>query len=133
EAIAELTNRGWLIVVVSNQPGIALGKFDAAALAAVESRIQQLLAPYGASIDAFYYCPHAPDGPGPACGCRKPQPGMLHSAARDLGIDLERSWLVGDILDDVEAGNRAGCRTILFSNGNETEWRMGPRRRPACL
>ena len=64
------------------------------------------------------------------CLCRKPQPGLLWQAAHQLKIDLEQSWLIGDILDDVEAGNRATCRTVLVDNGNETEWRLGAQRRP---
>jgi histidinol phosphatase-like enzyme len=67
------------------------------------------------------------------CHCRKPMPGMLLQAARDHGIDLRSSWMVGDILHDVEAGNRAGCRTVLIDNGNETEWRLGPRRIPTRM
>jgi len=64
------------------------------------------------------------------CGCRKPMPGLLHAAAREHGIDLARSWLVGDILDDVEAGRRAGCRTVLLDVGSETEWRPSALRKP---
>jgi histidinol phosphatase-like enzyme len=92
------------------------------------------LAASGAAVDAFYYCPHLPQGPNVRyavrCLCRKPQPGLLRRAASDWQIDLERSWLVGDILDDVEAGHRAGCRSVLIVNGNETEWRFGPYREP---
>jgi histidinol phosphatase-like enzyme len=78
-------------------------------------------------LDGFYYCPHAPDA---GCDCRKPAPGMLERAAREHGVDLRASWMIGDILDDVEAGRRAGCRTILLDNGNETEWRDGEQRCP---
>ncbi len=65
-----------------------------------------------------------------ACDCRKPAPGLLLRAAEELGLELAASWLVGDILDDVEAGRRAGCRTVLIDNGNETEWRDGHHRMP---
>ena len=68
-----------------------------------------------------------------ACHCRKPLPGLLLKAALDYGIDLRASWMVGDILHDVEAGNRAGCRTLLIDNGTETEWRLGPRRVPTRI
>jgi histidinol phosphatase-like enzyme len=68
-----------------------------------------------------------------ACHCRKQHPGQQLKAALDYGIDLRASWMVGDILHDVEAGNRAGCRTILIDNGNETEWRLGPRRVPTRM
>jgi D-glycero-D-manno-heptose 1,7-bisphosphate phosphatase len=75
-------------------------------------------------MDAVYFCPHHPDGSiaelAVACDCRKPQPGMLLRASAERGIQLERSWFAGDILDDVEAGNRAGCRTILVDLGTES-------------
>jgi histidinol-phosphate phosphatase family protein len=132
-ALRGLRARGFRLVVVSNQAGVAMQKFGEHELAVVEQRIQQLLAPSGAAIDAFYYCPHLPNASDARyamrCLCRKPQPGLLRRAAGELGIDLAASWLVGDILDDVEAGNRAGCRSILICNGNETEWRDGPFRR----
>ena len=67
------------------------------------------------------------------CSCRKPQPGMLLRAAAEHGIELGGSWMVGDILHDVEAGSRAGCRTVLIDNGNETEWRLGQHRVPTRI
>ena len=86
------------------------------------------------SLDGFYYCPHHPDGIVPryavACDCRKPEPGLIHPAAREHDLALGESWFIGDILDDVEAGRRAGCRTVLIDNGNETEWKRSPLRRP---
>jgi D-glycero-D-manno-heptose 1,7-bisphosphate phosphatase len=134
-ALRDVKSLGFRLVVVSNQPGVALERFGEPDLAAVEQRIQELLAPSGVAIDAFYYCPHLPTASvaryAVRCLCRKPQPGLLRRAASELSLDLDSSWLVGDILDDVEAGNRAGCRSILVCNGNETEWREGPARRPA--
>jgi histidinol phosphatase-like enzyme len=65
-----------------------------------------------------------------ACECRKPEPGLILRAAREHAIEPARSWFVGDILDDVEAGRRAGCRTVLIENGNETIWKPGLMRRP---
>ena len=136
-ALRALKAHGFALVVVSNQPGIALGRFRLPALAAVEGRIQELLAPSSVAIDAFYYCPHLPQAANVRfavrCLCRKPQPGLLRQAARDWQIDLAQSWLVGDILDDVEAGNRASCRTVLVDTGNETEWRLGSHRQPQHL
>jgi D-glycero-D-manno-heptose 1,7-bisphosphate phosphatase len=83
-------------------------------------------------LDAIYHCPHHPDGAIPElavrCTCRKPQPGMVLRAAADLGLDARRSWLVGDILDDVEAGKRAGCRTILVDLGTEPPPERAARR-----
>jgi histidinol-phosphate phosphatase family protein len=108
--------------VVSNQPGVALGKYGAAALAPVAERLRELVPLHG-----FYYCPHAA---GSGCDCRKPAPGLLERAARDHELELDECWLIGDILDDIEAGRRAGCRTVLLDNGNETEWQLSPERVP---
>lgn len=137
DALRALKMHGFLLIVVSNQAGVAMGRFPLQALAGVERRIQELLAPSGVAVDAFYYCPHLPQAANVRyairCLCRKPQPGLLRRAARDWQIELKRSWLVGDILDDVEAGNRAGCRTVLVDSGNETEWCLAPYRHPHHL
>jgi histidinol-phosphate phosphatase family protein len=118
------------LIVVTNQPGVALNRFKPSALEAVEQRLAELFADCGASLSGFYYCPHHPCGLIPElsfdCLCRKPLPGMLQRAAHEHGIDLSQSWMVGDILDDVEAGRRAGCRTIMVDCGNETEWATAP-------
>ncbi|HEX8989692.1 MAG TPA: HAD family hydrolase [Rhodocyclaceae bacterium] len=136
-ALAELRGAGYAIVLVSNQGGVARGAFSEDELEAVWQRLAELLAPHGVALDAVYYCPHDPAGSDPryavACRCRKPQPGLIWRAAADHGYELARSWLVGDILDDIEAGNRAGCRTILLDVGGETEWLPGPWRRPTCV
>lgn len=126
-SLARLSRAGFKLMVVSNQPGIARGDFDSAALARAYRHIDALLAARGVRLNGFYYCPHSDtDG----CICRKPKPGLLRRAARGNGIDLARSWFIGDILDDVEAGRRAGCRTVLLDVGNETEWRAGRWRTP---
>jgi len=121
------------LIVVSNQPGIALGMFEPNALSAMEQRLRELFAENGAELTAFYFCPHHPDGSvdpyAVACECRKPLPGLIHRAAAEHGIDLAHSWMIGDILDDVEAGNRAGCRTIMVDNGHETQWSRTPATR----
>ena len=136
-ALRALKAHGFLLAVVSNQSGVALGRFSLHSLAGVERRIQELLAPSRVSVDAFYYCPHLPQAVNVRyavrCLCRKPQPGLLRQAARDWQIDLARSWLIGDILDDIEAGNRARCRTVLVDRGDETEWRLGSYRQPHRL
>ncbi|HEY8562504.1 MAG TPA: HAD family hydrolase [Pyrinomonadaceae bacterium] len=117
---------GYKLFVVSNQAGVARGFFAPEALTAVRSRIEELC---GLRFDGFYFCPHDENGSVAAfaarCRCRKPQPGLLRRAAREHGVDLEKSWLVGDILDDVEAGKRAGCRAIFLEVGSETEWLAG--------
>lgn len=117
---------GYQLIVITNQSGVARGYFPETALAPVEARLRQLLLEIDVPLTGFYYCPHHPEGTVPEytvpCGCRKPAPGLLIRAAQDHGIVLEASWLIGDILHDVEAGCRAGCRTVLIDNGNETEW-----------
>jgi histidinol-phosphate phosphatase family protein len=134
EGLTVLHRAGYPIVVVSNQSGVARGLFPESALAEVERAVRQRLAAFDIPLAGFCYCPHHPRGSVPAysrnCDCRKPAPGMLQRAAGEWGFDLCRSWMIGDILDDVEAGRRAGCRTVLIDNGNETEWRRGRRRRP---
>lgn len=134
ETLVRLDALGYALFVVSNQPGVALGQFDEDALGAVERHLHVMLSAFHVPLTGFYYCPHHPDGKvasyRAACRCRKPAPGLLLRAAKMHGVDLAQSWLVGDILDDVEAGMRAGCRTILIDNGNETEWHDAPLRRP---
>jgi D-glycero-D-manno-heptose 1,7-bisphosphate phosphatase len=129
-----LRDAGFHLFVVSNQAGVALGRFARDALGAIESRIDALLAAGGVSVDGYAWCPHHPQGTvaeyAAACRCRKPQPGMLHDLAARHGLALDRSWMVGDILDDIEAGHRAGCRAVLVDRGGETEWRRGPGREP---
>jgi D,D-heptose 1,7-bisphosphate phosphatase len=122
------------LIVITNQSGVARGYFPESALLAVEERLCQLLAAEGIYLADFYYCPHHPDGVVPefslACDCRKPAPGLLLRAAGEHNIDLRSSWFVGDILNDVEAGHCAGCKTILLDNGNETEWELSAQRTP---
>jgi HAD superfamily hydrolase (TIGR01662 family) len=105
EGLLALHAAGYALIVVSNQSGVARGLFAEEALGTV--------ADYAVR-----------------CDCRKPEPGLVTRAAADHGVDLARSWLVGDILNDVEAGRRTGCRTVLIDNGNETEWRLSPDREP---
>jgi histidinol-phosphate phosphatase family protein len=134
EGLRLLRAVGFQLIVVSNQSGVARGYFAEEALDAVEARLRALLAAGGVLLDGFYYCPHHPQGTVPghavACACRKPAPGLILRAAAEHQLDAGHSWMVGDILDDVECGRRAGCRTVLIANGNETEWRCTPLRRP---
>lgn len=124
EGLRRLSAMGYSFFVVTNQAGVAKGFFKEDALTAVEHKLSELLSSHGISLSGFYYCPHHPLGAVPAyakmCKCRKPMPGMLLEAALNHGISLDQSWMVGDILDDVEAGNRAGCRTVLI-DGNAHE------------
>jgi len=134
--LKELQAKGYWLVIISNQSGIARGYFNEEALLMVEQQIKTILAEAGIRLDGFYYCPHYPQGEiqqyATDCDCRKPEPGMLLKASGELHIDLPSSWMIGDILNDVEAGNRAGCKTILIDNGNETEWLFSDRRVPTA-
>ncbi len=134
EGLQLLHAAGYRLFVVSNQSGVARGLFPERSLGAVEARLRGLLGEAGLPLAGFYYCPHHPEGVVASyaldCACRKPRPGMILQAGREHGLDLTASWMVGDILDDIEAGRRAGCRTVLVDNGGETEWRMSPLRCP---
>ena len=134
-ALRTLQDAGYLLIVASNQPGVALGRFSAGALAGVEARLDELLAAHGVIVTAYCWCPHHPGSRGGmlSCTCRKPRPGLLLEAASSHDIALDRSWMIGDILDDVEAGTRAGCRTILVDRGGETRWRGGRMRTPNAI
>lgn len=136
EALHKLQSAEYLLILISNQSGVAHGYFEEAALTGVDAKLSALLAEGQVRLDATYYCPHHPDGLVKKyaidCQCRKPKPGMIIKAALDYNIDLSQSWMIGDILHDVEAGNRAGCKTILINNGNETEWLRNEFRYPTA-
>lgn len=117
EAIALLNRSGFLVIVVSNQRGVARKLITDSALEMIHERMRAELAHSGARIDAVYYCPHELQ---PPCGCRKPQPGMLLRAASIHGIDLRASWMIGDSDKDVVAGKNAGCRTVRLLTAEET-------------
>ncbi len=135
--LMRLVREGFSIVIVANQSGIAHGKFPESMMPSVQSRLSDLFAPMGAHLAGFYYCPHHPEGSvrqfAIHCECRKPAAGLILRAAEELSVEPAETWMVGDTLDDVEAGNRAGCRTILLDNGNETEWRMDGKRWPGAV
>ena len=118
--LARLHAAGYALIVVSNQSGVARGRFPEEALGDVEGRLRRLLAEQGVPLTGFYYCPHHPEGVVPdlavACACRKPEPGLLREAAERLGTPLERAAMVGDTARDVEAGRRAGVPTVLLAD-----------------
>lgn len=114
EGLKELGKMGFKLVVVSNQSGVARGYYARADMEELHRRVGEDLKSQGVTIAGFYYCPH---GPGEGCACRKPEPGMILHAAKDLDIDLSRSFMVGDKAIDVEAGRRAGVRTFLVETG----------------
>ncbi len=134
ERLRELIAIGYQLVVISNQSGIARGYFDEDALASSVRGLETLLRRIEVPLASFYYCPHHPNGRVEKyrleCACRKPSSGLIERAAIELRLDLGRSWMVGDILDDVEAGCRAGCRTVHIDSGHETEWILAPDRMP---
>lgn len=133
-AVRRLDRIGYPLIVVSSQPGAALGWCDESDLQRSASRLHDMFAEAGAQLAGYCYCPHHPDGIVPRlamrCACRKPAPGLLLNAAARHDIDLARSWFIGGMLDDIEAGSRAGCQTVLINNGNETAWQRGPYRQP---
>lgn len=119
EAIRQFRRAGFRVVVVTNQSAVARGYLTEAQLAAIHDHLRRMLAAHGAPLDGVYYCPYHPEGVVDAyrksSDWRKPDCGMLQAAAGDLGLDLAQSWMIGDSAGDVEAGRRAGCRTVLLA------------------
>jgi D-glycero-D-manno-heptose 1,7-bisphosphate phosphatase len=120
EGMRMLRAAGYKLVVITNQAGVARGYFDEAALQAVHERLREMLLSAGVELDAIYYCPHHPEGLGVyrrVCPNRKPGTGLYEQAARDLGLDLARSAVVGDKVTDLLPGIELGCRTVLVRTG----------------
>ena len=119
-SVKKLRDMGFLVIVISNQPGVAKKQFTEAELRRMNAKVRRELSSKGTSLDGEYYCLHHPNGLvrglSVPCGCRKPKPGLLLKAAKDKDIDLAESYFVGDGLIDVEAGKRAGCKTILVGH-----------------
>jgi len=120
EAIAEFNRLGLLVIVVSNQPGIAKGKFTAELLDAMEEKMIAGIAAGGGKLDAIYNCLHHPDALVETyrirCDCRKPRPGLLIAAARERNIDLSKSYMIGDGITDIAAGSGAGASTLFVNS-----------------
>ena len=114
EGIRLLNESAFKVVVITNQSGIARGRFTQQTLALIHQRMQEGLARDGAQIDDIYYCPHHPDQ---ECECRKPKPTLIFQAAEKMGIELTLSYMVGDDAKDIEAGSSAGCKTVLVTTG----------------
>ena len=127
-ALKQLESASWLLIGVSNQPGAAKGMVSVGQLEAVQARVVELLGAEGAAFDDFRLCLHHPDGVVPGltgnCERRKPAPGMLMEAAHALGIDLGRSWMIGDTDTDILAGRAAGCRTVLIEHAESAHKRF---------
>jgi D-glycero-D-manno-heptose 1,7-bisphosphate phosphatase len=117
EAVRLFNQSGFFVVVASNQRCVAKGLITTDELDSLHARMRREFEAAGARLDAIYYCPHEFE---PRCSCRKPQPGMLLDAAQEHGIDLTKSWMIGDSGHDVEAGRAARCRTVRLTVGDES-------------
>ena len=130
-AIRQLNRAGFAVVIATNQSGVARGLLSESDLEHIHRVLRERLGRRGAKLDGIYYCPHHPAAAlrryRRRCRCRKPSPGLLLRAARELGLDLARSFAVGDSARDLAAGRRAGCRTVLVRTGygRETEETLG--------
>ena len=123
EAIRKFNEIGYLVIIITNQSGVARGYFDEDRLVEINRELENQLLEKGAKIDAIFYCPHLPeseinDGSKP-CQCRKPKPKMLLDASEQYTIDLHDSLMVGDTPGDIIAGQRAGCKTALIYKGKD--------------
>jgi D-glycero-D-manno-heptose 1,7-bisphosphate phosphatase len=134
QGIRLLSDYDYRLIVISNQSGIARGFFDNEALLGVERRLRYLLEEAGTKLAGFYYCPHHPEGSvgkyALPCSCRKPGAALIIKAAEEHSIDLRRSWLVGNTHEDIEAGHRAGCKTLLISQDSSLAKTFDDDRRP---
>lgn len=136
-AIRLLNHLGFLVIIATNQSAVARGMVSEAGVQRIHKTISEHFALSGARIDAFYYCPHHPEATQAPyrvdCDCRKPAPGLLLRAARDLAVDLEQSYAVGDQASDLQAAARAGCTAalVLTGKGSETLAAMEPGLRAA--
>lgn len=127
EALALLRKAGYLLIIITNQAGIARGYYDEASVNRLHVFLRSLLAERGVKIDAIYFCPHHPhgtvEGLNVECSCRKPSPGMVFQAAQDFNIDLAASVLIGDKVTDIEAGKSAGVGcTIIVESGHPLDF-----------
>lgn len=118
---------GFEIIVITNQSGVSRGFYKKSEVVKVGKYIKALTTNL---IDGFYFCPHQESD---LCSCRKPSAGLIFKAAEKHRIDLNRSWFIGDILDDIEAGKIAGCKTVLINRGTETIWKLSEERVPHFL
>jgi D-glycero-D-manno-heptose 1,7-bisphosphate phosphatase len=126
-AMRLLKKKGFLLVLASNQPGVGKGNMGRGDFDAIDRKLDALLAKEGAHLDAKYYCQHHPNAAlarfRKKCACRKPKAGMLFAAAKKLGIDLARSFMVGDGINDAKAGRRAGCTTVFVGHFKPELWK----------
>ena len=126
-AIKLLNDQGWLVVIITNQAGVARGYFSESMIETVHDNLRQELRDEGAQVDGIYYCAHHPTVGEPPyrqdCDCRKPKPGLITRATKDLDVSLEQSWMIGDRYGDVELARNAGVRSALVLSGyGRGEW-----------
>lgn len=121
QAIRLLNEHNFLVVVITNQAGIARGYFPESLLMEVHNKMDMELAKQNAKVDALYFCPHHPSSKDPElaieCNCRKPAPGMIEQAIKDLPVDTERMYMIGDKFTDIKFGKKCGCKTIMVKTG----------------
>jgi len=121
DAIRLMNEAGYLVIIISNQSGVARGYFKEDTVPIINSSIEKIFADKNCTIDAFYYCPHFPEGIVPEysiiCDCRKPKTGLIKQAEKDFDIDLSKSYFIGDRLTDVQCGRNAGMEGILLLTG----------------
>ena len=122
KVLSELKNRGFYIIVVTNQPTVARGLITEKGVIELDDYINSKI---DNLVDKFYFCPHHPNANIPEyrmiCECRKPSPGLIIQASKDLKVNLEESWMIGDMNSDITAGNAAGCKTILIKSSKNKE------------
>lgn len=130
QAIKALTDANCKVIIISNQAGIGKGIMSAEAVEKINARMVKEIEHCGGKVAATYYCPHRPDE---NCECRKPKPGMLLKAERELGVKLLQAYLIGDKISDIQAGAQVGCKTILVKTGwgreqikKRSEWPIEP-------
>ena len=139
DAVRLLNQAGFVVVVATNQSGVARGLVEESFVHEAHDYISARLAAGGARVDGYYYCPHHPDAVREAyrqrCACRKPAPGLLQRASEDFQIDLPRSFVVGDRLNDLAAGSSVGARSLLVRTGygRITEKALPPGAAPAAV
>jgi len=121
EAIRKIKGQGFLAIIITNQSGVARGFFDEQFIVTVHEKINEYLEERGTRLDALYYCPHHPkfgnEKYRKACPCRKPEPGLLLKAAEDFNIDLQKSYVVGDMPRDMDIARRVGAKGVMVRTG----------------
>lgn len=118
EAIADLSQAGFLVTLATNQSGLARGLFDLAALDSIHEKFRELVKSHGGAVGGIFYCPHGPED---GCSCRKPATGLLRQIEARFACSLRDCWFIGDSLRDLQAARTHGCRPVLVRTGNGTK------------